>query len=780
MKKYFTIIIILWAITLGSKAQVVNNDRINQIDTNGNITNLKQNKQNTDSLGSDKEIPVGIKVWTVDRRFGDRTSVEPDTLSHMFMNTIFTTGLRGEYNTTGNLGAPRINRIFIDRPQDEQFIFTQPYDFFITPIDQFHFTNTLSPFTNLSYNSCGDRTDGEDHFTAKFGVNAGKRLGIGFNFNYLYGRGYYSSQSTSHLNFTIYGSYLGDHYQAHLLISTNHQKVTENGGITNDDYILHPEIYNESFETSEIPTVLEKNWNRNDNNHIFFSHRYSLGFSRKIKMTDDEIKARKFAIEAKKDQEMRNAKEKAQLETKKNGGKFDEETFDNNIKKTKTFTGRKDNEKIAGSEPIDTLKHKNDRIAVMGKAGADSIKSAEKKAQEDTMWLKNEYVPVTSFIHTLEFNNASRIYEAYDTPGNYYLNTYKMDEFLMADSLYDKTRYYNIKNTFAISLLEGFNKWAKAGLKAFISHEMRNFVLPDSVGTTSWKENVVTVGGQLTKTQGKLFHYNVLAEFGIAGEDAGSLKVDATADLNFKLFGDTVSLSASGFLHRNEPTFYYRHYASRHYKWDNNLSSITHSQIQGLLSWQKTHTAIRMAIDEITNYTYYGLQYSIDDKNNRLNNAINVRQCGDAISLLTLQLMQDLKFGPFNWENVITYQKSNKISVLPVPDLNIYSNFYLKFKIAKVLKCDFGFDVRYFSKYYAPDYAPGLGQYCVQEGDSRTEVGNYPIVNVYANFHLKHTRFFIMMSHVNEGLTSNNYFLTPHYPLNERTLRLGLSWNFYN
>lgn len=780
MKRSFTIIVILWAITLGSKAQVVNNDRINQIDTNGNITNLKQNKQNIDSLGSDKEIPIGIKVWTIDRRFGDRTSVEPDTLSHMFMNTIFTTGLRGEYNTTGNLGAPRINRIFIDRPQDEQFIFTQPYDFFITPIDQFHFTNTLSPFTNLSYNSCGDRTDGEDHFTAKFGVNAGKRLGVGFNFNYLYGRGYYSSQSTSHLNFTIYGSYLGDHYQAHILLSTNHQKVTENGGITNDDYILHPEIYNESFETSEIPTVLEKNWNRNDNHHIFFSHRYSLGFSRKIKMTDDEIKARKFAIEAKKDQETRNAKEKAQLETKKNGGKFDEETFDNDIKKAKTFTGRKDNEKIAGTEPADTLKRKNDRIAVVGKAAADSIKSAEKKAQEDTMWLKNEYVPVTSFIHTLEFNNASRIYEAYNTPGNYYLNTYKMDEFLMTDSLYDKTRYYNIKNTFAISLLEGFNKWAKAGLKAFISHEMRNFVLPDSVGTTSWKENVVTIGGQLAKTQGKLFHYNVLAEFGIAGEDAGSLKVDATADLNFKLFGDTVSLAASGFLHRNEPTFYYRHYASRHYKWDNNLSSITHSRIQGILSWQKTHTAIRMAIDEIKNYTYYGLQYSIDDKNNRLNNAISVRQCGDAISLLTLQLMQDFKFGPFNWENVITYQKSSKIGVLPVPDLNIYSNFYLKFKIAKVLKCDFGFDVRYFSKYYAPDYAPGLGQYCVQEGDSRTEVGNYPIVNIYANFHLKRTRFFIMMSHVNEGLTSNNYFLTPHYPLNERTLRLGLSWNFYN
>ena len=61
---------------------------------------------------------------------------------------------------------------------------------------------------------------------------------------------------------------------------------------------------------------------------------------------------------------------------------------------------------------------------------------------------------------------------------------------------------------------------------------------------------------------------------------------------------------------------------------------------------------------------------------------------------------------------------------------------------------------------------------------SRVDIGNYPIVNVYANFHLQHTRFFIMMSHVNSS--DGNYFLTPHYPLNDRILRFGVSWNFFN
>lgn len=776
MKKKL-VLALFCAVSISLSAQIDNN-QFDQINRDVMLDNSNPRKVNPDSLGSDKEIPKGIKVWTVDKRFGDIVHSTPDTLSHMFMNSIFTTGLRGEFNTTGNLGAPRINRIFIDRSLDGNFIFTNPYDFFVTDVSKFHFTNTLSPFTNLTFNTCGDRLTGEDHFTAKFGVNAGKRLGFGFNFDYIYGRGYYSSQSTSHFNYTMYGSYLGDQYQAHLLMSTNHQKVTENGGITNDDYIVHPELFPESFATPDIPTVLNRNWNRNDNQHLFFTHRYSLGFHRTVKMTEDEIAAKKFAMAAKKDQEAREAREKAERDDED----FDEEEFDKNRKQGQKFAGRPDNARIAGNEPTDTLKTQTqERLQITSKAQSDSLIAAQQQSAEDTLWTKKEYVPVTSFIHTVELNNYSRIYQAYETPESYYANDYEMDEKYAGDSIYDKTRHLALRNTFALSLLEGFNKWAKAGVKLFAAHEMRRYVLPDKVGTSSWSENNIYIGGQLSKFQGRTLHYCALAEFGMTGEDAGNLKVDASADLNFNLFGDTVTLQANGFFHRTTPSFYYRHYHSRHYLWDNDgLSKVIHSRIQGMLSWEKTKTKLRVAFDEISNYTYFGLSYQIGENYNRLNNDVHVRQSGDAISLLTLQLYQDFKFGPFNWENVLTYQKSSAEDVLPVPPLNVYSNLYLRFKIAKVLKCDFGADVRYFTKYYAPDYAPGLGQYAVQEGPNRVEVGNYPILNVYANFHLKQTRFFVMMSHVNAGSGNKMYFLAPHYPLNDSILRFGLSWNFYN
>lgn len=776
MKKKL-VLALFCAVSTSLSAQIDNN-QFDQINRDVMLDNSNPRKVNPDSLGSDKEIPKGIKVWTVDKRFGDIVHSTPDTLSHMFMNSIFTTGLRGEFNTTGNLGAPRINRIFIDRSLDGNFIFTNPYDFFVTDVSKFHFTNTLSPFTNLTFNTCGDRLTGEDHFTAKFGVNAGKRLGFGFNFDYIYGRGYYSSQSTSHFNYTMYGSYLGDQYQAHLLMSTNHQKVTENGGITNDDYIVHPELFPESFATPDIPTVLNRNWNRNDNQHLFFTHRYSLGFHRTVKMTEDEIAAKKFAMAAKKDQEAREAREKAERDDED----FDEEEFDKNRKQEQKFAGRPDNARIAGNEPTDTLKTQpQERLQITSKAQADSLLATQQQSAEDTLWTKKEYVPVTSFIHTVELNNYSRIYQAYETPESYYANDYEMDEKYTGDSIYDKTRHLALRNTFALSLLEGFNKWAKAGVKLFAAHEMRRYVLPEKVGTSSWSENNIYIGGQLSKFQGRTLHYCALAEFGMTGEDAGNLKVDASADLNFNLFGDTVTLQANGFFHRTTPSFYYRHYHSRHYLWDNDgLSKVIHSRIQGMLSWEKTKTKLRVAFDEISNYTYFGLSYQIGENYNRLNNDVHVRQSGDAISLLTLQLYQDFKFGPFNWENVLTYQKSSAEDVLPVPQLNVYSNLYLRFKIAKVLKCDFGADVRYFTKYYAPDYAPGLGQYAVQEGPNRVEVGNYPILNVYANFHLKQTRFFVMMSHVNAGSGNKMYFLAPHYPLNDSILRFGLSWNFYN
>lgn len=743
-------------------------------------------KVNTDSLGSDKEIPKGIRVWTVDERFGDTKAAVVDTLQHMYMNSTFTEGLRGEYNTLGNMGTARLNRIFIDRRNTQgNFIFTEPYDYIVNPVSDFHFTNTYSPITNITLNSCGDKVTGEDDFKAMFAVNANKRLGAGFRFDYKYGRGYYNAQSTSHFKYTMWASYLGDRYQAHFLFSTNHEKMTENGGITNDDYIKHPEIYTESFATNEIPTVLEQNWNRLDNQHIFFTHRYNVGFSRKVKMTEEEIKAKKFAMASKKENAEENAKEEARKKAKEQGKKFDEKAYDK--QQGAKFSGRPDGAKIAGDEPAKDsaakdIRNDSTRIAVNGKAAADSLLAIQKKNAEDSLFYKSEYVPVTSFIHTVKFDNYRRIYEAYQTPADYYLKEYYDAGRLTGDSIYDQTKHWHVKNTFAIAMLEGFNKWAKAGLKAFASYDLRHYELPTMEGGfEKYNEHALSVGGQLSKQEGKTLHYNAVAEIGLTGVDAGTLAIDGNVDVNIPFLGDTLQVRGDAFFHRETPSFYYRNYHARHLWWENDLDKTIHTRIMGTLSFPKTRTKLRVAVDEIKNYTYFSQSYDITEKGLRTGVMVTPMQESGGINLLTAQLEQNFRLGILNWENQFTYQHSSKESVLPVPAFNAYTNLYIKFKVVKVLNVDLGADMRYFTSYEAPDYSPYMGQYTVQgNGENNVKIGNYPIVNVYANVHIKHTRFFVMMSHINAGQGDKNYFFAPHYPMNERVFRIGVSWNFFN
>ena len=69
-------------------------------------------------------------------------------------------------------------------------------------------------------------------------------------------------------------------------------------------------------------------------------------------------------------------------------------------------------------------------------------------------------------------------------------------------------------------------------------------------------------------------------------------------------------------------------------------------------------------------------------------------------------LNQDFQLGIFHLDNEVTYQKSSNQDVLPLPDLVLYHNFYLKFGLAKkVLQVELGTDVRYFTQYYPYFYS---------------------------------------------------------------------------
>ena len=782
MKTRLTSLLLVVLSLTGARAQ----DLYNQIDASGNITqrrdNQNFNKHNNDTTRN-KEVPKGLYTWTVDRKFGDMIPVQPDTVHHLFQNTTFNTGMYGEFNSTGSNYTSRLSRIFINRAETDNFIFTQPYSYVEKRPELFHFMNTLSPYTSIAYDNCGDKTNGEDHISAKFGVNAGKRLNVGFDLDYAYARGYFSNQSNSHFNGSLFSSYTGDQYNMHFFFNAGHHKITENGGIGDDNHITHPESFQDNLAENEIPTILEKNWNRNDHQNIFLTHRYNIGFYRKVKMTEAELKARAFAEASKKDKERREAE-------KKKGNKEEEQSSRKKGREQKQFTGRPEGARIMGAEPkrdslmTDSISR---RIKIEDQAKLDSLNRAQAIQDSIDATMKREYVPVTSIIHTLEWNNYNHRYQAYKTPDNYYLNRYYQKGLEYGnDTIYDQVKYMQVKNTLGLSLLEGFNKYMKAGLKGFITFDYNNYQMPDSTAegvlySNKWTESNVSFGGQISKTQGKTLHFNLRAETWVGGALAGQLKFDFNTDVNFKLFGDTVQLAANAYFHRIEPVFLQRHYHAMHIWWDDDdKSKETRTHIEGRFSYKKTNTMLRIAVDEIQNYTYYGMSYDATT-DSRTNMTAGVYQESGNINVFTAQLHQNFRVGILNWENVLTYQNSSNKDVLPLPALNIFTNLYLKFRIAKVLNVELGADAIYFTKYYAPDYCPAINQFAIQQNEaSRVELGGYPFIDVYANLKLKKVRFFVMMSHVNSGSGNRMSFLAPHYPTNSNVLHLGVSWPFFN
>lgn len=680
----------------------------------------------TESDSVEKQgIPIGQHVWTIDSRFGVVQPAEPDTLHHLFTNHAFTEGLHGHYLTTGNLGSPRISRLFTEQISsmfEHQFIFEQPYDFFITQPDELLFTNTKSPFTNLSYHSCGNKQNGEDRIKGLFYVNVNKRLGIGFKLDYLYGRGYYASQSAAHFNGTLYGSYRGERYDLHAQYYANHLKNSENGGLEEDTYITQPELYPTKYGTADMPTRLSKTWNKMNVNTFHLSHRYKFGFHR----YKDE---------------------------------------DGNI-----VSIRPDSTSNSFLEGTLSMKDSSFMVQMSDSAKMDS-----------TQQLIREFIPVASILHTLRIDHNNRRFMS-NLPANIHSPHFFNDYYLPGDSANDFTKNIHIENTLALELNEGFNKWAQSGMRLFARHDYFKFTLPETNRrAASYQENYITLGAQILREQGKIFHYHLLGELRSSGKKWGEFNLEGNAHFNIPLKKDTLRFKIQGYARGEEPSFYYQHYHSKNAWWDQNLKRVFRARIGGNISYKKTQLGVNF--ETLQNYTYF--QETITPNYNAEGiylplKSVNAQQCSHNIQLLSAMLKQDFKWGILNWENEFVCQWSSDQKVLPVPLFNAYSNLYLKFTIAKVLHTELGADVRYFTKYEAPIYSPIIGQYCAQDVNERIEIGNYPNVNVYVNFDLQHTRFYIMASHVNYSSGSGYPFVSPNYPMNQMVVRFGLSWNFFN
>lgn len=396
------------------------------------------------------------------------------------------------------------------------------------------------------------------------------------------------------------------------------------------------------------------------------------------------------------------------------------------------------------------------------------------------------YVPVTKFIYSMKYEGAHHHFintnssQGHNFWENFYLNPGKTD---------DDTRYWALTNTVGVSMIEGFQTWAKFGLSAYASYQIRKFTqdnfyqeedelteeqlatltpLPTGVDITPRvNQNLLWVGGRIEKTRGSLLRYNADARFGLVGDAVGEVEIGGRIDTRFRLMRDTVEISVHGHFHNNEAPYLLRNYISNHFVWKNDFGKIRSVKVGGELFIPWTDTRISAGVENLQNYIYF------DD-------ASLPRQHDGNIQVLSASLTQKLHFGIWNWNNTLTYQTSSDKEIIPLPALSIYSNMFLGFTAFKVLHLQLGIDCNYYTRYTPYNYQPATMTFCRQNPDDAVQVGNYPFCNLYATAKLYKVRFYVMLSHVNQGIGSKNYFALPHYPMNPRLFQLGLSIDFAN
>lgn len=401
-----------------------------------------------------------------------------------------------------------------------------------------------------------------------------------------------------------------------------------------------------------------------------------------------------------------------------------------------------------------------------------------KEEEIDDSTTVETFVPVSSFIWTLDYKSGRHTFKnKVASERDYWENTY-----LNLDGTDDHTKYWSLTNTLGMSLLEEFNKFAKFGAAAFVTHEIRSYTqttdtidrlpsLPEGLSPypvnkvpESAKQNLLWVGGQLTKQHGSLLTYEATARFGLIGDVVGDLDIDGSVSTRFKLLGDSVTITGYGRFRNEAAPYLMNHYVSNHFIWDNDFGKTRSFRVGGRLSIPHTGTFLTAGVENIQNYIYFN------------KNCMPV-QHGGSVQIFSATLNQDLSFGPFNWNNKVTYQTSSEQGIIPLPKLAIYSNMFLSFKVARVLDVQLGVDCDYYTKYKAPGYQPATMTFYNQD---EIDCGGYPFMNAYVNMKLSKTRFYVMFSHFNQGMTSNNYFSMPHYPLNPRKFQIGLSIDFAN
>ena len=698
----------------------------------GGVLGSSRGVQSSEELEDAPVIKQEIKNWMLTDDFTLADSIEVDTVTAgvQIHNPIFHKSIANIL--TGNLGSPYQSQIMSDQKWRNQFIFYNSLPYYFPAPEDIVFYNTRTPYTNLLYQFGGPKRRAEEVVGVLFTQNVNKDFNIGLKYNLYSTTGFYNAQNIKNQDISLFASYSGQKYSIHTAVMINNSKQSENGGIINDDYILNSGDY--PFEQPEnIPVNFTTAGNSIKNYRVFINQSLGLG-SIKIKKKDKEV-----------------VKEEEPV------------VFNDSVN---IIDGRRDS-------------LMNDRRDSLMNGRRDSLMA--NFTHPIPLDEEPPSLPISTVYYTLQYEHDKRDYSIDDL--QHYLgpdveNPYYDNIYIDSLQTRDSVKYHELVNTFQLKFNEEANSLLKFGVRLFISNAIRLYRMPaapyydpdDREFTPQYRNTDTTLvtsffGGQIFKNLGRNFWWNAGVKFYFQGYRAGDTELTGKINSSFKVSKkDTAGVFAEGGFYVASPELFQNTYFSNHFQWDNDFRAQKTLQVRGGLRIPTRRLELSAEFRSITDHIYW-------------NNKAMPDQESDFIQIIELSLSKHFIWARIHSLNKLVYQMTSMPEVIPLPDFAAYSSNYYENKLFKVLTFQIGFDLRYHTIYYTPTYMPATGQFHTQ---NIRKVGNYPFIDLFLNFQLKRARIFVKLDHANQGFTGSDYFHTTGYPANPRSLKFGVSWNFYN
>jgi hypothetical protein len=253
------------------------------------------------------------------------------------------------------------------------------------------------------------------------------------------------------------------------------------------------------------------------------------------------------------------------------------------------------------------------------------------------------------------------------------------------------------------------------------------------------------------------------------GRNIGDFMYEAKSNLLFSKKAGRIVMGA--YVQNKSPEEIYNEYKGNHYEW-NLRKDLDRTKIVNL-SFGYLNDALKLDANAayylITNYLYFAPGDSA--------RSIIPKQESSPINLLKVNVGKRFAFRSYHLDAYIVYQKTDSKSLLRTPEVYTFNSIYKDQTFFKVLKTQIGFDVRYNSTYTALSYSPAASQF--YNGDA-VVFGSKPIVDVWLKASLRRANLFVKYDYANQNLFSNGYYTVNDYPMQDRMLKFGVSWNFYD